>query len=110
MNMISFFINNFNSFVKNFSFSWNNLFDILIIAFLIYIAIALIRKTRSVPMLLGILTMVIVYGFSVWFDFSLTRRFFGAFFGTFVLILVIIFQKEIRRLLEIIGIGESKEK
>jgi uncharacterized protein (TIGR00159 family) len=110
MNTTSLFINNFNSFVKNFSFGWNNLFDVLILAFLIYIAIALIRKTRSMPILLGILVMAMIYGFSVWFDFPLTRRFFGAFFGTFVLILVIIFQKEIRRLLEMIGIWGIKRK
>ena len=110
MNLTLFLVNNFNSFIKNFSFSWNNLFDILILALLIYIAIALIRKTRSMPILLGILAMAIVYGFSTWFDLPLTRRFFGAFFGTFVLILVIIFQKEIRRLLEIIGVWGLKRK
>ncbi|KKR09700.1 MAG: putative membrane protein [Parcubacteria group bacterium GW2011_GWA2_39_18] len=110
MNPISFLINNFNSFVKNFSFGWNNFFDVLILAILISLAIAFIRKTRSMPILLGILAMAIVYGFSVWFDFPLVRRFFGAFFGTFLLILVIIFQKEIRRFLEIIGIWGIKRK
>jgi len=110
MKPILFLVNNFNSFVNNFSFGWNNFFDIFILALLIYVAIALIRKTKSMPVLLGILIMAIVYGFSIWLDFPLTKRFFGAFFGTFVLILVIIFQKELRRLLEIIGVWGIKRK
>ncbi|MBI4836781.1 MAG: DNA integrity scanning protein DisA nucleotide-binding domain protein [Candidatus Portnoybacteria bacterium] len=56
------------------------------------------------PILFGILFLAILYGLSVFFQLRLTQTIFNALFGIFVIILVIVFQKELRRFFGLIGV------
>lgn len=77
-----------------------NLVDISITAVFIYAALALLRKTQSIFIFRGIATMVAVYVVSFFLNLKLTTSIFGGFFSFFVIILVVLFQKELRRFFE----------
>lgn len=79
-------------------------FDILIIAFLIYLVIELIRETHSVPVVAGVLTLLGFYGFAVFFDLALTSLVLRSFFSIFLIIIAIIFQRELRRFFSTFGL------
>lgn len=87
-----------------------DIFDILIIAGLIYIFLILFIKTKSLPILIGIITMAVLYGVAFFLNLSLTKMVLNSFFGMFLVVLAIIFQKELRRFFEFLGVLGMKKK
>ncbi|MDA1334707.1 MAG: diadenylate cyclase [bacterium] len=92
------------------SFYLTDLFDVLVIAVFFYAALLLFKKTRSLPILVGIGVVIILYGLSQFFSLTLTSAFLQSFFGAFFLILIIIFQEEIRRFFESISVLGSRQQ
>ena len=82
-----------------------NLIDIFFVAFLIYETIILIRGTRAVQMLLGILILVLVYFIAEYLGMPVTSWLLDGFIKYFVLILIILFQNDIRKALA--GVGRN---
>jgi uncharacterized protein (TIGR00159 family) len=62
------------------------------------------------PILFGILFLSILYGCSFLFQLRLTQTIFNALFGIFVIILVVVFQRELRRFFGLIGVIGFKRK
>lgn len=91
---IDFFANNLST---------RDFFDVLIIAFLIYVVIKLLKETHSVSVVAGVLTLLGFYGVAVLFDLPLTSLVLRSFFGVFLIIIAIIFQKELRRFFSAFG-------
>ncbi len=77
--------------------------DILIVSFLIYRAMLLIRGTRAVQMLFGILLIIIIYILAGKFELQALHWLLKTFLGSILLVLVILFQTDIRRALTQIG-------
>lgn len=77
-----------------------DIFDILIVAILIYIAIIFIKQTRSFFIFSTIIILLGVSYLSGVFDLTLTRTVLQPFLTFFFLILIIVFQREIRRFFE----------
>ncbi len=75
-------------------------FDILIIAMLIYAVLIFIKQTHSFFILWGLLILVGVGLLSKVFDLGLTSHFFESFLPSFVIIFVVVFQKEVRHFFE----------
>ncbi len=96
------FLSRLNNAILN--FQAKDFFDILIIAFLVYVVLKLFIKTRSIPILAGIIILVLLYGLAILFDFSLTESVLRSFFGIFFIILAIIFQRELRRFFGFLGV------
>ncbi len=85
--------------------------DVLIIAFLIYVAIRLIQETHSVSVVAGLLTLLGFYGIALVFDLPLTSLVLQSFFGAFLIIVAIIFQRELRRFFSAFGfMGISRRR
>src|SRR4030088_3219642 len=82
---------------------WNNVLDILIVAVFIYYVLVLIRGTRAVQLLLGVLVLVGIYGLAVVLKLELTRFVLSAVFAFAVFALLIVFQPELRRALGQLG-------
>src|SRR5882762_2387355 len=82
---------------------WNNVLDILIVAVFIYYVLVLIRGTRAVQLLLGVLVLVGIYGLAVLLKLELTRFVLSAVFAVAVFGLLIVFQPELRRALGQLG-------
>src|SRR5256884_2333648 len=82
---------------------WNNVLDILIVAVFIYYVLVLIRGTRAVQLLLGVLVLVAIYGLAVLLKLELTKFVLSAVFAFAVFALLIVFQPELRRALGQLG-------
>lgn len=100
-------VNLFQNFIidlfKNINWENRDFLDIFIIAFLIYVAIKLLRETHSIPVVLGILALLGFYGVSLLFDLPLTSLVLRSFFSIFLIIIAIIFQRELRRFFSVFG-------
>ena len=85
------------------TFQFKDLIDIALVAFIIYNLTKLIRETRAVQLVKGIAILLFVYGISFVFNFLMLGSLLKNFFEFSVIVIFIVFQPEIRRLLEQIG-------
>lgn len=85
------------------AFGWNNVVDILLVAIFIYYVLVLIRGTRAVQLLLGVLILAIVYGIAVLLRLTLTTLVLQGLSVAALVALPVIFQPELRRVLGQIG-------
>lgn len=77
--------------------------DILIIAYIVYKAIEFLRETRAGQLFKGILLLLALYAFALIFELAVLRWLLSAVFGSAIVAVAIIFQPELRRLLERVG-------
>ncbi len=80
-----------------------DLLDILVVAVLLYWVLLLIRGTRAVQILMGLLLLVGLFALSKRIGLVTSQWVVGNFLGAFVVIVVVIFQDEIRRGLGRVG-------
>jgi len=85
------------------SFRLLDAIDIGIIAFVIYRIIDLIRGTRAVQMLIGLVVVFLAFLLSQYFDLYALNWVLDNFLGSILLVIVIIFQDDIRRALTQVG-------
>jgi len=79
--------------------------DILIIAIVTYWVINLIRGTRAVPMLIGLGVVAAIYSTSQYFELYTLSWILREFLSSLLLLIVVIFQNDIRRALTQVGRG-----
>lgn len=84
-------------------FRWQDLVDILVVAFVINQLISIIRGTRSVQMVLGIGLLTVVYFLATALDLSALKWIMQTFLSSILIIVIIVFQKDIRRALTQMG-------
>ena len=84
-------------------FRWNNALDVLIVAVFIYYVLVLIRGTRAVQLLLGVLVLAVIYWIATVLQLTLTTLLLQALFAVSLIALVVVFQPELRRALGQIG-------
>ena len=82
---------------------WNNVVDIAIVAVFVYYLLVLIRGTRAVQLLLGVLVLVSIYLLAVLLRLTLTTLVLQAVFALALVALPVIFQPELRRALGTLG-------
>ncbi len=80
-----------------------DIIDICIVAFIIYRIILLIKGTRAVQMLLGLAVILVVYIASRVGDLHTLNWFLSNFLSSIILVIVVIFQNDIRRALMHVG-------
>jgi len=78
---------------------WASIIDLLIVFYLVYISLLLVRGTRTVPMAVGLLLLVLLYTFSRQLGFVTTYMLLDQFMSVVVIFTLIIFQEDIRRAL-----------
>ena len=81
----------------------NDVFDIAILWFLIYHGIKLIRETRAQQLVKGILILFAAYSIAIIFKLQTMRFLLKTCFEWGFLALIIVFQPELRRILEKVG-------
>ena len=84
-------------------FRWQDIVDILVVAFVIHQLISIIKGTRSVQMVLGLIIISIVYFFARILDLSTLMWLMQTFLSSILLIVIIVFQQDIRRALTQVG-------
>jgi uncharacterized protein (TIGR00159 family) len=77
--------------------------DVVVVAILVWLALRYLRSARARPALLGLLMLGGVYLVARWLALELTAALFQAFFAVLVLILVVVFQDDLRRVFERLG-------
>lgn len=78
--------------------------DVLIVSYLIYRALLVIRGTRAVPMLFGLTLIAVVYFLAKPLGLVTLAWLIDNFLGSIILVIVVIFQDEIRRALTKVGV------
>src|SRR5438132_2649839 len=92
-----------NVLTQNKPFGWNNVLDVLIVAVFIYYVLLLIRGTRAVQLLIGVMVLVLIYFVATSLHLTLTTLLLQALFAVALIALVVVFQPELRRALGQIG-------
>ncbi len=77
--------------------------DILVVAFLVYQALMVVRGTRAGHILVGILIVVALYGVAVWTRLEALRSVLSLIVPYLGLAVIVLFQSEIRRTLARLG-------
>jgi len=91
------------AFLRTTEFSWLDALDILIVAFIIYQLLQLIRGTHAVQMALGGMVLVLVYWVSQWADLETVNWLLRTFLPYVVFGIIVVFQAEIRKVLAHLG-------
>lgn len=82
-----------------------DILDILIVSYVIYHIILLIRGTRAVQLLKGVFIVIAIWLISIWFNLTTLQLLVNQMFTFGLLAVIIIFQPELRRALEQLGRG-----
>lgn len=101
-------MNVLNNFLENILFilshlRWQDLFDISLVWIIVYRILNLIRRTGTIQMLSGLGILAIAFVGSQWFEFYTVNWLLEKFFSNLFVIVVVLFQGEIRRALAHIG-------
>lgn len=83
--------------------------DILIVSFLIYYVIKLVRQTRAFQLVKGVVYMGVVYFIVSAFNMSASSFIFNQLFRNIVIVMILLFQPEIRHAIESIGRGDFRK-
>ncbi len=82
---------------------WQDALDIAIVAFVVYHIILLLKGTRAMHMLFGLGLVVVVWAISGQLQLVTTHWLIQSFLSSIVLVLIILFQADIRRALARVG-------
>ena len=85
------------------TFTWRDAADVLIVALIVYILLRLIRGTRAVQMVLGILTVFVIYEVAVFLNLVALRTILQALFFYVPFAVIVLFAQELRRALATFG-------
>ena len=85
------------------TFKATDVLDILIVSFIIYNLIKIMRETRAEQLVKGIMILLVCYALSGLLSLKMLNSLFTSFFQFSVLAVLIVFQPELRSALEHIG-------
>lgn len=102
--MGEFITNTFNAFLEIMrQFRAVDVLDIVVVSFLIYSLIKLVRETRAEQLVKGLLIMVVAWILSSQLNLKMIRTLLDNFFQFGIIAMLVVFQPELRRALEHIG-------
>lgn len=99
-------ISDFFSKVMSLNFGITDFLDICLVTFILYNGIKLIRETRAFQLVKGLILLAFAYLVITVLEMQASSYVFGIVFQNIFIILIIIFQQEIRQVLE--KVGKSK--
>lgn len=98
----------FNKILSVFStFSLTDFLDIVVVTIIIYICVRIIRETRAMQLLRGLIFLLIVYGLVNFLSMEASSFIFKSIFSNILIIMAILFAPELRNILEQVGHGAS---
>ena len=96
-------MNSLGAYFASLEFTWVDVLDILIVAFLVFQLLQFIRGTHAVQMALGGMVLVLVYFVSQWFNLEAVNWLLRTFLPYVVFGIIVVFQAEIRKVLAHLG-------
>ena len=88
---------------SNFTLTWRDAFDVLLVALIVYSLLRLIRGTRAVQMVFGILSVFLVYEVAVLLKLTAVRTVLQALIFYVPFAIIVVFSQELRRALAAFG-------
>jgi len=82
---------------------WNDVADIALVTFVFYQILLLLRGTRAMQMLLGLGVVFVILFVSHWLNLLTINWIINSFLSSLILVMIILFQPDIRRALARIG-------
>lgn len=82
---------------------WTDLVEILIVAFLLYRLLLVLQRTRAMQIMLGVVSLALLYGVSRLFGLILIRTILEAAFQYGAIAILVVFQPELRAALARLG-------
>ncbi len=92
--------------LNNMTIGWRDIVDVVLVTFLFYNAIRVLRETRAVAAVYGILSIIVLYIVSRFLGFNTINWILDNILRSFVLLIAIVFQNDIRNAL--ISLGARK--
>ncbi|MCQ2455547.1 MAG: diadenylate cyclase CdaA [Clostridia bacterium] len=80
-----------------------DIIDIAVVAFLLYRTFVFLRETRAGQLVKGIIVLLVVYALATWWKLAVLQWLLSVVFNSAIVVFAIIFQPEIRRILERVG-------
>ncbi len=91
------------------SIEWYDLVDIAVVAFAFYYCIKLVRQTRAFHLFKGIVFLGVAYVIVSALNMSAASYLFSHLFGDIVIVMILLFQPEIRHVIESFGRGDFRK-
>lgn len=91
------------------SVRWYDVLDIVIVTLVIYYFIKILRQTRAIHLVKGLVFMAVIYLIVSALNMSTSSYLFSRLFSDLVIVLVLLFQPEIRKAIETFGRGDFKK-
>lgn len=87
----------------------NDILDVILVALLLYYCIKLVRQTRAFHLVKGIVLLGLVYFVVSTLQMTTVSYLFSRFFGDIIVVMVLLFQPEIRQAVESFGRGDFRK-
>lgn len=84
--------------------------DIVFMTFLLYTILLWLKKTRAAAVVAGIIIIGVVYLLAKQFDLYMTASVFHQFFAVILIVLVVIFQEELRHFFERVAVWSLRDR
>lgn len=108
--MADFFRNFFDVVLKLvMSVQWYDIADIIFVTLLFYYCIKLLKRTRAFNLIKGVISVGIIYIVVSFLNMSSSTFLFNSLFGDIVLVMILLFQPEIRHAIEAFGRGDFRK-
>ncbi|MCM1363868.1 MAG: diadenylate cyclase CdaA [Faecalibacterium sp.] len=91
------------------SVRWNDILDIVTVTLVLYYCIKTLRQTRAIHLVKGLSFLGIIFVIVSALNMSTSSYLFSKLFNDLVIVLVILFQSEIRHAIETFGRGDFKK-
>ena len=91
------------------SVQWYDIADIILVAFLLFYCIKFFRQTRAFNLVKGIVFLGVVYFVVSTLNMSTASYLFSHLFGDIVIVMILLFQPEIRQAIESFGRGDLRK-
>jgi len=82
---------------------WQDVLDIIVVAFIIYRIFVVIKGTRAIQLLLGLVIVMFAFAIAKRLELFTLSWIFNSFIGSIVFVVIVIFQDDLRRLLLALG-------
>ncbi len=86
-------------------FRWQDVIDIALVAYIIYLTLGLLMGTRAIQLVKGLFLLIILSFIARWLNLETFSWILTQGFGVLLIVIPIIFQPELRRILEELGRG-----
>ena len=86
-------------------FRWQDAIDIALVTFIIYKTLSLLAGTRAIQLVKGLFVLALLWTLARWFNLDTFEWLLSRLFSALLIIIPIIFQPELRRILEELGRG-----